>query len=214
MDKKKVTVIIPAFNEASTIPNVIKGVKHYVDEVIVVNDASTDNTADLAKTLGAYVLSHERNEGYDKSIDDGFALAANRGADIILTFDADGQHNPEDIKKIIDPILKDEADVVVGKRPGHARITEYIFSFIAMSKASIKDPLCGLKAYRREVYDSVGYFDRIKSIGTQLVFNAKSKGYRIMQKDILINKRKDISRFGRRIKANWRIAKAIVKTVS
>jgi len=138
-------------------------------------------------------------------------LAAKRGATIILTFDGDGQHNPEDIPNIIEPILRGEADVVVGKRPRYARFAEYLFAFIAKSKINIDDVLCGLKAYHIRVYRDVGYFDRISSIGTQLVFDAKKRGYRVIQRNIILNERGDTPRFGKRVKANWKIFKAIIK---
>lgn len=213
MDKKKIIAIIPALNEEKTISNVIKGVKKYVDEIVLVNDASSDKTQIIAQKEGVIVISHKKNEGYDKSIDDGFKLATDMGATIILTFDGDGQHSPEDIPKIVAPILKGEADVVVGKRPYYLRIAEYLFAFVGKFKADIEDPLCGLKAYHIKVYKDVGYFDRISSIGTQLMFNAKSKGYRVLQRSITLNRRSDIPRFGRRVKANWKIFKAIVKTL-
>jgi len=213
MAEEKVIAVIPALNEEKTISKVIRGVKEYVDEIILVDDASTDKTAFIAQREGAVVISHKKNQGYDKSIDDGFALAAKRGARIILTFDGDGQHNPEDIPTIIEPILKGEADVVVGKRPHYARITEYFFAVVAKIKANIDDPLCGLKAYHIRVYNDIGYFDRIASIGTQLMFNAKRKGYGVVQKNITLNERVDVPRFGRRVKANLRIFKAIIKTL-
>ncbi len=211
----KITAVIPAFNEEATIGDVIQGVRPHVDEVILVDDASKDQTAAIARERGAVVLTHERNQGYDKSIDDGFALAEQRGATVIFTFDADGQHRPEDIPNIVGPIVGGEADVVVGRRPYRARWTEYLFAVVAQIKANIQDPLCGFKAYSVDVYRNVGYFDRISSIGTQLMFNAKKKGYRIVQKDILLKKRaeSDIPRFGRRLKANWKIFKAIVNVV-
>jgi len=211
MDENKVIAVIPALNEEGTISKVIKGVKKYVDEIILVDDASTDKTAIIAQQEGAIVLSHKKNQGYDKSIDDGFALAVKRGATIIFTFDGDGQHDPADIPKIIEPILNKEADVVVGKRPHYARIAEYLFSFIAKIKANVDDPLCGLKAYHIGVYNDIGYFDRISSIGTQLMFNAKRRGYRVVQRNITLNERDDIPRFGRRVEANWKIFKAIIK---
>lgn len=213
MDKQKIAVIIPVLNEEKTISKVINGIKQYADEVIVVDDASDDKTAIIAQQEGALVISHKKNQGYDRSIDDGFALAAKIEATIILTFDGDGQHKPEDIPRFIESILNNEADVVVGRRPRHLRVTEYLFAFISRIKANIDDPLCGLKAYHINVYRDIGYFDRITSIGTQLVFNAKKRGYRIIQKDITLNARKDLTRFGAGIKGNWKIFKAIVRTI-
>lgn len=210
---KKITVIIPALNEKNTIAEVISGVRDYVDEVIIVDDASRDETASIARKHGAVVLCHSKTEGYDRSIDDGFDLAAKNGAEIILTFDADGQHNPRDIQKIIEPLIRGEANVVVGKRPRCARIAEYLFKIIAKYRIGIDDPLCGLKGYHIEVYRDVGYFDTISSIGTQLMFNAKKKGYKVIQKDINVKTRVDNSRFGNRLRGNWKILGAIIRTI-
>ncbi len=211
MAEKKVIAVIPALNEENTISEVIRGVKKYVNEIILVDDASTDKTSIIAQREGAVVISYKKNKGYDKSINDGFALAEKRGATTISTFDGDGQHNPEDIPKIIESILDGEADVVVGKRPHYTRIAEYLFALVAKIKLNIDDPLCGLKAYHINVYKDVGYFDRFSSIGTQLLFNAKRRGYRIVQRNITLNERKDTPRFGKRFKANWKILKAIIK---
>lgn len=213
MGEQKVVAVIPALNEEETISKIVREVSQYVDEVILVDDGSTDETVALAQREGAVVFYHKKNEGYDKSINDGFELASKRGATILLTFDADGQHNPEDIPRIIEPILNGEADVVIGRRPNHARIAEYLFAFVGKIKADINDPLCGLKAYAIKVYKDIGYFDRISSVGTQLIFNAKKRGYNLTQRDITLNKRNDAPRFGTRVKANWKIFKAIIKTL-
>jgi glycosyltransferase involved in cell wall biosynthesis len=210
---KKITAVIPALNEENTIGRIIQGIKKYTDEVVLVDDGSSDNTAAIARESGATVVSNNVNLGYDKSIDRGFSVAAQNGADVIFTMDADGQHIPDDIPMMVEPVLSGAADVVVGRRPYHARITEYLFGIVAKTKIGIDDPLCGFKVYSVKVYKDIGYFDRISSIGTQLLFNAKKKGYRIIQKDISLNKREDEPRFGRRIKANWKIFKAIIITL-
>ena len=116
MTEKKVIAVIPALNEEKTISKVIKGMKKYVDEIILVDDASIDETSIIAQKEGAIVISHKKNRGYDKSIDDGFALAAKRGAMIILTFDGDGQHPPSEIQKLVDAIKKGEEDLIIGSR--------------------------------------------------------------------------------------------------
>lgn len=208
---EKVIAVIPALNEEETILQVIQGLKEQVNEIILVDDASTDKTAELAKAAGAIVISNKVTQGYDKAISRGFARAVERKADIILTFDADGQHNSKDIPDIIEPILKGEADVVIGRRPYCARFFEKVFAIYSKYKIGIDDPLCGLKAYKRQAYDDIGYFDNISSIGTELMFNVKLRGYRVTQKDITLKRRADTPRFGRRIKANYKIAKAFFK---
>lgn len=208
---KKVFAVIPAFNEEKTIMGVLEGIKKFVDSIIVVDDGSTDLTSSIAQMGGAIVLSHEKNQGYDKSLDDGFKKAADLKADIIFTFDADNQHEPQDIPKLINPIQNNETDISVGIRPKYARFSENIFAIISKRKIDVKDPLCGFKAYNIKVYEDIGYFDNISSIGTQLMFEAAKRGYRINTVNITLYDRSDESRFGRRINGNWRILKAIFK---
>jgi len=208
---EKVTVVIPAFNEENSIDTVLKNVKIYVDEIIVIDDASTDKTYEIAKQNSAIVIRHDKNQGYDKCLDDGFKEAAKRKASIILSFDADGQHIPEDILNIIAPIKNGKIDVVVGIRPYKQRISEMFFSYYAKKKIGIQDPLCGIKAYSVEAYKTIGYFDQINSIGTELLFNCFKYGYQIQEVHINMNKREGTPRFGSIIKANLKIFYALLK---
>ena len=93
----KLIAIIPAFNEESTIGDVIKATSRFVDEILVISDGSTDHTADIAKTTGATVIDNIVNRGLGKTIKRGYAEAIMRGADIVVQIDADGQYDPEEI---------------------------------------------------------------------------------------------------------------------
>lgn len=112
----KIVAVIPAFNEAKMIRQVVREVKEEVDQVIVVDDASEDKTGDLAKSEGAKVLTHLVNRDQGAALQTGTDYALLKGADIIIHFDADGQHRVEDIKKLVEPLLKEEAEVVLGSR--------------------------------------------------------------------------------------------------
>lgn len=112
----KVITVIPAFNEEKTIYQVVSEVKKYVDEVIVIDDGSTDSTADLAKKAGAIVFSHLVNCGQGSALETGRRCALLRGADVVVTFDADGQFLPSEINEVIRPILENKAEVVLGSR--------------------------------------------------------------------------------------------------
>ncbi|NQU83250.1 MAG: glycosyltransferase family 2 protein, partial [Parcubacteria group bacterium] len=112
----KVIAVIPAFNEEKTIGNVIRETKNYADEVLVVNDGSSDNTEKISKSFGAQVISLEINRGLGSALRTGIKSALFREADIVVTLDSDGQHEPSDIERLILPILKHEADVVIGTR--------------------------------------------------------------------------------------------------
>lgn len=112
----KVAAVIPAYNEASAIAPVVKAVRDAVDSVIVVNDGSNDDTAALATNAGAIVLSHVLNRGQGAALQTGISFAVREGFDAIITFDADGQHRADEIPSVLAPIIRNEADVVLGSR--------------------------------------------------------------------------------------------------
>ncbi len=113
---KKVFVVIPAYNERKTIVEVIKGVKPLVDEIIVVDDGSTDDTSRLAEEQGVTVLRHFINRGQGAALQTGDQYALDKGADIIVHFDADGQFLAKEIGDIVEPIKSGEAEAVFGSR--------------------------------------------------------------------------------------------------
>jgi glycosyltransferase involved in cell wall biosynthesis len=209
MSEHRVAAVVPALNEAETIGRVVRQLSAQVSDVVVVDDGSSDRTAAEAETEGATVVVHERNCGYGRSIEDGFACAIDRGAEIVLTFDADGQHDAADIPKVVAPIQAGRADVVVGRRPETARLTEYLFGWYTSQRLGVTDPLCGFKAYRSEIYGAVGYFEQFSTIGTQLLFEAAKRGYTITEVPISLNEREDESRFGQQFEANLKIALAL-----
>jgi len=112
----KVIAIIPAFNEEQQITAVICSIKPHVDEIIVIDDGSHDKTAQKAKMAGAIVARHIINRGQGAGLQTGMDIALARGADIIVHFDADGQHPPHQIIDLLSPIHQGEADIVLGSR--------------------------------------------------------------------------------------------------
>ncbi len=213
-NEKKIFIIIPAFNEEKTISEVVKNVKLYSDNIVVINDNSTDSTGTMAEEAGAIVANHKINKGYDGALNSGFSEAYKRGADIFITFDADGQHKHEDLKKVIEFILNGDFDLVIAQRSKVLHFCERIFAVYTNKFFNIKDPLCGLKAYTREVYEKTGYFDELNSIGTQLMLRAITMGFRFKLIPIVLNNRRDESRFySMKIKANIKIFKAMIKII-
>lgn len=212
--EKKIIVIIPALNEVRTISNVVRAVLKYANEVIVIDDGSTDDTGNIAKKAGATVINHKTNMGYDISIEDGFKEALKRRADIFVTFDADGQHKAEDIENLSKHIVSGEADMVIGVRSEHVHFGEKLFMYYAKFRFGIEDPLCGLKAYSRKVYEQVGHFDTLQSIGTQLSFEVVKNGFKIKNIPISLNHREDNSRFySHKIRANIKILRALWRII-
>ncbi|MEM3485520.1 MAG: glycosyltransferase family 2 protein, partial [Candidatus Methanomethyliaceae archaeon] len=111
-----VIACIPAYNEERNIASVLLKTMKYVDKVIVCDDGSLDMTGEIAERLGAEVIRHERNMGYGAALRSLFKRSAELDPDVMVTIDADSQHNPEDIKRLTDPVLKGEADIVIGSR--------------------------------------------------------------------------------------------------
>lgn len=213
-DSNDVMIIIPAWNEAETIENVVRSVSPY-GLVVVANDASTDQTGELAEGAGAIVVTHEKNLGYDGALNSGFKKAVERGGEYLITFDADGQHEPDNLPDMIQN-LKKGVDLIIGVRPERARISEKVMAMFIWWKYGVRDPLCGLKGYRVGLYKDAGCFDSCKSIGTQLTLYAcrKKDAYRIEQFPVHIHDRQDQPRLGCSLKANWRIFSALFRVMS
>ncbi len=155
----KVVVTIPAYNEEETIADVIEGCKKYANEILVIDDGSTDRTREIAQSAGVKVIVHKTNRGLSETIQDGFRAALNIGADIIVNIDADGQYLPEEIPKLIDPIVRDEADFVLGSRfAGHIEEMSWIKKFgnrlftrvvRALTNTEISDGQTGFRSFNR-----------------------------------------------------------------
>ena len=112
----KIIVGIPAFNEEKNIASIITKLSSIADTILVCDDGSTDLTATIAKKIGAVVIKHEKNLGYGAAIRSLFLKAKDLDGDVLVTFDADGQHRIDDIKNVIKPIVNQEADLVIGSR--------------------------------------------------------------------------------------------------
>jgi len=207
MDRSKTGILIPALNEEATITAVITHASRF-GQPIVVDDGSSDRTGALAAAAGAVVVRHEVNRGYDAALNSAFARAHHLGFDVVLTLDADGQHDPEVIGRFLHA-LADGADVALGVRDRHQRMAESLFAWVAQRKLGVQDPLCGLKAYKMAVYAALGHFDAYGSIGTELALFAATHGYRVVQISITTRPRVGESRFGRQFAANARILRAL-----
>ena len=142
-----VSVVIPAYNESDYISQVIQSTLKYANEIIVIDDGSIDNTADLARESGAQVIRQE-HIGYIRSIKKGFREAT---SDIIITMDADGEHNATDIPHLIAPILSGDAHLVFGARPHFSRLSECIINKLVNFKLRISDSCTGFRAITRDL---------------------------------------------------------------
>ena len=161
----KIAVVIPAYNEAKMIAEVVKGVREASPHIFVVDDGSADNTADCARDAGATVLCHTLNRGQGAALGTGLEAAVRAGADIIVTFDADGQMSAADILSLTAPIEAGLCDVVLGTRFPRTKNQEPISKIPLIRRWTLKAALIftrlttglkltdthnGLRAFSRE----------------------------------------------------------------
>jgi glycosyltransferase involved in cell wall biosynthesis len=179
---------------------------------IVVDDASDDETGSAARSAGAIIIRLGLNGGYDKALDRGFQEAERMGMDFVITIDGDGQHDPLSIGAFLEGLSRG-ADMVIGFRPKKARWAERIFGILAKMRYGVRDPLCGLKAYKMELYRSLGHFDRSSSVGTELMFHGLRIGCNWEQVPITLRQRKGASRFGESLRGNLKIMRAVLRMV-
>ncbi len=192
---QNVTVILPAFNEEVSIGSVVLLTRYYADSVIVVDDGSSDRTAEIARKAGAEVIVHEVNKGKGAALKTGFAAADNLGADIIITMDSDGQHNPAEIPKIVEPIIKGEADMVNGSRylndldkntPAYRRVGQTILDEVTNlnSGLHITDSQSGFRAFSASTKDIFRFKAQGMAIESEMLADAGKSGLRIAEVEI------------------------------
>ena len=197
-NRVKTVAIIPAYNEENSIAKVILQVKRYVDEVIVCDDGSTDMTFMIAKELGASVVRHSEKRGKGEALRTLSKEVMELGADIIVTLDGDGQHDPDEIPMLLKPIEAGESDLVVGSRyvdggktdaPLYRRLGLRAINFLYRKFAGVhaKDTQSGFRVYSQKAFeflmqcDAKGYGIE----GEQLALAAKN-GLRVMEVPISV----------------------------
>jgi len=218
-----VSIIIPVYNEEKSIIDLIERLPNtHIYEIILVDDGSTDNSFNLIKKLGKNhikIIKHERNKGYGEAILTGFKYAK---GEIIVTMDSDGQHNPEEIPKLIKPIIKNRADLVIGSRylgkcsykvPIYIRIGEYFIKicFLTIFHQIVGNNQSGFRAFKKEnikllkdmKYNGMGFT-------TELLFKFALSGFKILEIPINLNSRK----YGRSYVNLIRLIKSIIVCIS
>ena len=193
----KIIVGIPAFNEEKNIAVLIIQLKKIADKIIVCNDGSTDLTSKIAEELGATMINHEKNLGYGAAIRSIFLKSKDLGGDILVTFDADGQHRIEDINKVINPIINGESDLVIGSRfldesakevPRYRKAGIKLITKItnATIKKQLTDSQSGFRAYSKKVLNELNPSELGMGISTEILIKASAKNFRISEVPIKI----------------------------
>lgn len=183
---------IPAYNEEKSIAKVILLTQNHVDRVIVCDDGSTDLTAEIAQALGAVVVGHEGNFGYGAAIRSLFKQAKSLNADVMITLDADGQHDPEDIPKLLKSIENNEADIVIGSRflekaeneiPRYRRLGIKLLK--KMSNGALKDKISdaqsGFRAYNKKAIRNLELQEDGMGVSAEILMKAGRENFKVVE---------------------------------
>lgn len=191
--KLKVAVGIPAFNVEMTVAKVIVRARRHSDLVVVVDDGSTDDTALIARSLGAVIISHERRMGYGAAIKSCFEAARNLGADVLVTLDADGQHDPDEMPRLLASIKDNSADIVVGSRfpgmqdagqaPRYRALGIRLLTSLTdtASHSQLTDAQCGFRAYNRNAFEHILPTEQGMGVGSEILMKSFEENLRVVE---------------------------------
>ncbi len=187
----KVIAAIPCFNTQPFITDLVIRAKKHVDQVIVIDDGSNDGTAEVARAVGALVISHGKNRGYGEAIKSCFEVARVKAADVLVVLDGDGQHNPDEIPHILEPVLKKEADIVIGSRflnrknnvPKYRKLGIGIINFLYNfgSRTRISDAQSGFRVYSKKAIDGISIREKGMAVSIEILAKSRKKGFLITE---------------------------------
>lgn len=191
----KSIVIIPALNEQAAIGKVVKDSLEYVDDVLVIDDGSSDNTFKIATDSGARVIKHETNMGKGVSLKDAFGEVS--GYDVVVTIDGDGQHNPNEIPLLINPIIEGKADLVNGSRylngfdentPAYRRVGQRVLDIATniTSGTNVTDSQSGFRAFKGNTIKCYRFRDTGFGIESEMLADAAENNLKILEVPITV----------------------------
>jgi glycosyltransferase involved in cell wall biosynthesis len=198
--KPLIVACIPAYNEEKTIGAVLDQAFRYVDQVIVCDDGSSDRTAQIAEDKGATVVKNPVNLGKGRALHSGFQFTCRMAPDIVVMMDADGQHSPDDIPRLVEPIVRGEADLVVGSRYLRGSLTDaplyrriglgIVNAFIRSANNTVRDTQSGFRAFNREalkIFSDMS--ERGFGVETEQLSTARNFGLRVKEVPVTIHYR-------------------------
>lgn len=195
----EILAAIPAYNEESSIGDVVQGAQKHVDEVVVIDDGSTDDTVRIAEEAGATVIEHESNKGYGGALKTAFTEAARCHADHLAILDGDGQHDSSDIKTLVDAQQESEAEIVIGSRSvagsetdmplyrrfgfGVVNLLTNLSMGVVRSRSRVADTQSGFRVYDRVAVSTLADEDigNNMSASTDILHHAHKHGYAIQE---------------------------------
>jgi glycosyltransferase involved in cell wall biosynthesis len=189
--KSLVVAAIPAFNVERTIARLVLEAHKFVDVVLVCDDGSTDSTAEIAERMGADVIRHERNLGYGAALRTLFTVARELNADVLVTLDGDGQHDPSEIPSLVEPVLENKADIVLGSRflekdNGVPRYRSWGIQLIsrltgAVSNRKFLDTQCGFRVYGRKALFGLDLVETGMGSSVEILMKADKQGLTVAE---------------------------------
>jgi len=190
--RHKILAVIPCLNEGQFISDIVTRALKYADRVIVIDDGSTDNTAEAAEKAGAKVIKHGVRRGAGAATRSAFEAAKEYEADILVTLDGDGQHNPDEITQVLAPILNGEADLVIGSRflqrdlikaPRYRKfgidVITWLYNF--GSKVKVSDSQSCFRAHSRRLIEAVEITEDGFGFSVQVLIQARRKNFVIRE---------------------------------
>ena len=193
----KIAIGLPALNEEKNIASIILQLREKYELVIVCDDGSNDLTSSISEKMGAIVIKHKKNLGYGAAIRSLFTKAQELECDILVTFDSDGQHKVSEIENVIEPIIKDDADIVIGSRflgsiegkiPVYRKMGIKVITNLVNSGTGkkITDSQSGFRAYSSNVLKKIIPSESGMGVSTEILIKANKNKFRISEKPITI----------------------------
>jgi glycosyltransferase involved in cell wall biosynthesis len=185
-ENKRKLVVIPCFNEEATIGSVVLKAKRYVDEVVVIDDGSTDKTAKIAEYAGATVLKHDKNRGYGAALKSGFEYARENNFDVMTVLDGDGQHDADQIQTVMMPVSEGKVDISVGSRfldstgnmvPMYRRFGIAVLTKVTNAGSDednkVSDGQSGFRAYSRKAIENINLKDTRMGASAEILMQGR-----------------------------------------
>ena len=186
---------IPAYNEERIISDIVHRTKKFVDKVVVCDDGSSDNTVQNAKQAGAEIIQHRKNQGKGAAMKSLFNHAKQIDADIIVTMDGDGQFLPEEIPRILEPVIENRSDIVIGYRfddttemPAYRKIGNKLLdraTNIAVD-LPVRDSQSGFRAYSKKALDMINFSTDGFGADSEILINAAKSGLKISEVKVTV----------------------------
>ncbi len=194
--QSKIIAAIPAYNEARHIEEIVSKTLRYVGQVIVVDDGSVDGTGERARGAGATVIKHESNQGKGVAINTAFNYAKRINPWAMVLLDADGQHRPEEIPQLLNPVLNNQADMVVGSRflvkndiPKYRMLGQTVLNITTNLGSGIRltDTQSGFRAFSRKAIERMSFKETGFAVESEMQFRANRYGLKVTEVPINTN---------------------------